>query len=290
MFILRDDFIIYLYRGYFNFNGKIFKEDAAIIGPGNRGLRYGDGLVETMKCVNGTILFEDEHFARLWKGMQILQFDKLKHFTPSVLSEQIQELVQKNSLQKYVRIRVQVFKGDGGLYDAKNNFPNYVIQVWELAEGNESLNNNGLITGIYRDVRKSCDAISNIKHSNYLPYAMAALHAKKEKWNDAIILNSASNICDSTIANVFIIKDGILKTPALQEGCIAGVMRKNIIKKLLAAGWIIEETSITENELKSADEIFLCNVIYNIRWVKQIDEVEFVNISIPKIYAELFDN
>jgi branched-chain amino acid aminotransferase len=275
---------------YFNFNGKIFKQDTPIISPDNRGLRYGDGLFETMKCVNNVIHFEDEHFARLWKGMQVLQFDILKHFTPSNLVQQIQELIQKNNLHGNIRVRMQVFRGDGGLYDVKNNFPNYVIQIEQLPENNGELNNNGLIAGIYRDVKKSFDAISNLKHSNYLPYVLAAIQAKKEKWNDAILLNTASNICDSTIANIFIIKDGIIKTPSLQEGCVAGVMRRNILKQLSAAGWQIQETAITEKELMGADEVFLSNAIYNIRWVKQIDEVEFNNTSTQKIYTQLFDS
>ncbi len=59
---------------HFNFNGKIVAATTAI-GPENRGLRYGDGLFETIKMINGKLLLEDDHFARLWKGLQVLQFD-----------------------------------------------------------------------------------------------------------------------------------------------------------------------------------------------------------------------
>ena len=70
---------------WFNYNGKIYTNETAIIGAGNRGLRYGDGLFETMKMKDGNLVLEDEHFARLWKGMQVLQFTVPKHFNPDKL-------------------------------------------------------------------------------------------------------------------------------------------------------------------------------------------------------------
>ena len=60
---------------YFNFNGKLFKEDATVLSASSRGLRFGDGLFETIKSMNGHLEFLDEHLARLWKGMQVLQFN-----------------------------------------------------------------------------------------------------------------------------------------------------------------------------------------------------------------------
>ena len=80
----------------FNFNGKIFSEGISIVGADNRGLRYGDGLFETIKMTKGQLIQEDEHFARLWNGMKVLQFDIPKHFTPDKLREEIAGLVKKN--------------------------------------------------------------------------------------------------------------------------------------------------------------------------------------------------
>ena len=133
---------------YFNFNGKICKEGTAVVGPDSRALRYGDGIFETMKFKNESIIFEDEHFARLWKGMALLQFDIPKHFTPLLLLQQIKELIKKNELAGIVRIRLQVFRGNGGLYDLDNNFPNYTIQVWQLPGNAITWNSTGLVMGI----------------------------------------------------------------------------------------------------------------------------------------------
>ena len=273
---------------YFICNSKLCKYEFAILSANNRGLRFGDGLFETMKSLNGQLQFADEHFARLWKGLQILQFNIPKHFTPEILEEEIRELLKKNDHRKIARIRITVFRGDGGLYDAINHTPNYLIQTWQLPDETGTWNSNGLVLGIYTDVKKSCDILSNLKHNNFLPYVMAALHAKKQKWNDAIILNTAGRLCDTTIANIFLIKDEVIYTPALAEGCIAGVMRKNIINRLVVANYKVSEVLLTVDDLLAADEAFLTNSIYNIRWVQGIDDKKYVNTQTQKIYASVF--
>lgn len=272
---------------YFNYNGKIYKEGSPIIGADNRGLRYGDGLFETMKMKNGQLIFEDEHFARLWKGLQVLQFDIPKHFTAEALLQEIRLLVRKNDHETAARIRLNIVRGDGGLYDAKNHVPEYIIQTWPLAKGNGEWNSNGLVLGIYEAAKKSCDILGNLKHNNYLPYVMAALHAKKEKWNDAIVLNTNGRICDTTIANIFIIKDNVVYTPSLSEGCVAGVMRRMVIKNILNANWELVEKELNINDLVTADEVFLTNSMYNIRWVQRIGETTYGNVVTQKIFITI---
>lgn len=272
---------------HFIYNGKILKEGSPVAGADNRGLRYGDGVFETMKMLDGKLQLEDEHFARLWKGMVTLGFDIPKHFSPEQLSALLLTLAQKNGHAAAARVRLQVFRGDGGLYDAANHHPHYIIQTWALPEGNGQLNSNGLSVGFYRDAVKSCDTLSNLKHNNFLPYVMAALHAKKEKWNDALLLNSSGHLCDSTIANLFIVKNERLFTPALDQGCVAGVMRRHVINQLKDGPWAVTEGAISPEEILQADEVFLTNSIQYIRWVKSIENAAYGNAITQKIYATL---
>lgn len=271
---------------YFNYNGKTLLEDTAITGPDNRGLRYGDGLFETIKYKNGQLILADEHFARLWKGMQLMQFEPSKIFTPDLLEREIVQLLKKNN-QGSARVRISAIRGNGGLYDAKNHAPNYIIQSWPLTENNESLNENGLQLCIYQGAKKSIDSFSNLKHNNFLPYFMGALQAKKQQCNDAVILNSSGHVADTSIANIFLIKGGTIYTPSLAEGCVAGVMRRFIIQQLTVAGYTIEETEIRIKTLMEADEVFLTNSIYNIRWVAGIDDKKYTNVITRKIYEYL---
>ena len=270
---------------HFIFNGRVYEQSAPVIGCANRGLRYGDGLFETMKMLDGSIIQQQEHFERLWKGMDVLQFEKPGLFTKGHLISAIKKLAQKNQHEKAARIRLNIFRGDGGLYDAVNNIPNYIIETWHLQENSGQWNSNGLVVGIYEDVKKSCDILSNIKHNNYLPYVLAALKAKKEKWNDAIIINQFGRIADSTIANIFLIKDEKIITPALTEGCVAGIMRKSLINHLNQYNFKCYESEVEVDDILKADEVFFTNSIYNIRWVQRIGDAVYRNIFTQKIYA-----
>lgn len=271
---------------YFNYNGKFFEKDTPVIGPDNRSFRYGDGLFETFKFKNDKIILAGEHFDRLWKGMKKMEFQIPVHFTRELLKDQITALIKRNKID-HARVRLSVFRGDGGIYDPVNHLPNYIIQCWPLANPVNSLNENGLHVCIYREAKKSMDSFANLKHNSYLPYYMAANFAKKSKCNDAIILNSADRICDSTIANIFLIKNGIIKTPALSEACIAGVMRHCIIDTLAKNKISVVEGNITEEELLNADEVFLSNSILNLKWIVRLCDTPFSMSKIAEIYQLL---
>ncbi|MES2430870.1 MAG: aminotransferase class IV [Bacteroidota bacterium] len=272
---------------FFNYNGKTFEEGTPVIQPDSRALRYGDGLFETLKIKNEQILFEDEHFSRLWKGLKLLGFDIPPHFTPEKLSSSILALAKKNKHEKLVRVRLNVFRGNGGINDPENFLPNYIIQTWELPDTAGTLNSNGLTVGIYNDAKKSCDAFSNIKHNNYLPSVMGALKAKEEQWNDAIILNSFDRICETTIANIFLIKNKTIITPAKEEGCIEGIMRLHLIQQLKLNDWKVEQSKVSLDDLMAAEEIFVTNSINNMRWVKQIGDKMLGSKIIQEIYTSL---
>ena len=267
---------------FFNYNGKVFSEEEKIIGPSNRGLRYGDGIFETIKFKNGILILAEQHFERLWNGMEALKFSIPIHFTREKLTTEINALIKKNKL-KEARVRLTIIRSDGGIYDPKNNLPNYIIEAIKLPEDNGLLNTNGLQICVYEDAVKSIDHFSNLKTNNYLPYFMGAKFAKEQHCNDAIILNSKGKICDTTIANIFIIKDKTIYTPAIAEGCVAGVMRSWLINNLKILNYKVEETEITKSFLIDADEVFLSNSIYNIRWVGALENTNYTNVEIEKI-------
>ncbi|UAY50738.1 aminodeoxychorismate lyase [Ferruginibacter albus] len=278
--------VVFTMGNFFNYNGKIYKDGNSILSPDSRALRYGDGLFETIKVKNGEIIFADEHFARLWKGLSILQFSIPPNFTPHFLQEEIIALIKESNLLN-ARVRLSVFRGEGDLFTIKDNFPNYIIQAWSLAEQAGKWNQEGLIMGICNEVKKSCDVLSNLKHSNYLPNVFAALQVKQQNWNDAVLLNSFNRVCETTIANIFIIKDQVICTPALSEGCVAGVMRKVLLNKLLSANYNVKEAAINKDELLNADEVFVTNSINAIRWVQAIENRKFDNKMTQEIYSSL---
>ena len=222
------------------FNGKFFSADEPVLLASNRGYRYGDGLFETMKVQQGNILLADYHFERLYTGIAMLQFEMPRLFLRQRTEDEILHLCKKNKCEQLGRVRLSVFRGNGGLYDEEKALQ-YLIECWPLNESVSKLNENGLVIDIYSEAEKSCDKFSNLKSANFLPYSMAALYAKEKKVNDCLVLNSTGSIADSTIANLFVIKNGIIVTPGLDEACVNGVMRRHLLKEIQNAGYDTSE-------------------------------------------------
>ena len=272
---------------FVNFDGAILRSDKAILTADNRSFRYGDGLFETIKVKKGRICLENYHFERLMAGIRLLQLEFPASFTAERLARQILDLCEKNGHTTLGRVRLVVFRGDGGLHDRVDPLPHYIIQSGPLAAGNEGINDNGLILDIFPDGRKSCDALSSLKSNNYLVYVMAALYARKNGLNDCLVLNSRDRIADSTIANVFYSQDGKIYTPPLSEGCVAGVMRRFLADLLQKTGFTLIEKITTAEDLQNAEGVFLTNAIRGIQWVRSFRGATYSNSLPLAVYQAL---
>ncbi|MBK9381956.1 MAG: aminotransferase class IV [Chitinophagaceae bacterium] len=264
-------------------NGKILRAEDPVLLASNRGYRYGDALFETMKVASKNILLETYHFERLFAGLQLLQFEMPKLLTREKLCKEVLLLAEKNNCGNLARIRLSVFRGNGGVYDEERT-PQYLIECWPLNESLNRLNENGLVIDVFPAARKSCDSFSHLKSANYLPYTMAAIYAKANKLNDCLVLNTDGNIADGTIANIFLIKEGVVITPGPDQGCVNGVMRRHLLEKMKDAGYSIQENPVSVSTLEEADEVFLTNAISGIRWVKQFREKVYSNNLTVEIY------
>ena len=269
--------------GFFIFNGALQNPSDLIVGPANRGLRYGEGLFETMRMENGAIRLEEFHRERLARGMQLLSLDLTTGWEN--LISNISLCAEKNECSQLARIRLNVFGGDGG-HTRTESPVNYTIECEPLNADYLTLNHQGWTLDIFPDAQKSCDIFSALKHNNFLPYLLAARFAKENQLDDALIFNQHGRIADSTIANVFYISDGIITTNTLHEGCIDGVMRRYLIQQFKAAGIPFREQTIEIQELVDAEEIFLTNALAGIRWVGKFQNEEYPNLQTAALYEQ----
>jgi len=274
---------------FFIYDKKYYQTGAPVVSAGNNGLRYGDGLFETMRMREGKIINIDFHFERLFSGMEILQLGIPGFFSRSFFEQTVNELLLKNSISKNARIRLMVFRGDGNIFDSENISFNYIIEVWPLTEKIQ-LNEDGLVIDIFQDARKSCDLFSNLKSNNYLSCVMAGVFAKKNQLNDAIILNSHERVCETSIANIFTINDNKIYTPPLSEGCVAGTMRRWMLEKFSLKKYIVSEKTLSVNDVLNADELFLTNAIHPIRWVKNFRKKIYGNEKVNEIFEHGLKN
>jgi branched-chain amino acid aminotransferase len=269
---------------FFMHNGIFFASGSAVLKPANRSFRYGDGLFETMKIARGNILNKRFHFERLFKGLALLEFEIPGQLNAQLLEKKIIELTEKNKHAQNARVRLTLYREDGGIFEPIRSQPGFIIESWEIT-GEMQLNENGLIVDIFPDVRKSCDIFSNIKSNNYLPSVMAGLYAAKNNFDDCMILNSFSRVCETAIANIFIIKNEKIYTPPLSEGCVAGVMRRWLIENLPSNAFPVIEKNLEIDDLLKADEFFLTNAIQQIRWVKTFREKNYSNTTTGQIHT-----
>lgn len=257
----------------------------------NRGYRYGDGLFETMKLVRGNIQLGDYHFNRLLAGIALLQMEVPPAFSRGKIEEDIRLLANQNNCHEEARVRLSVFRGNNFPFEAPGQ-PNpdegpleYLLECWPLQP--QGLNEKGLAIDIFPDARKSCDAFSNLKSANYLCYVMAGRYARSWDLDDCLLLNTEGMVADSTISNIFLLSGGEISTPALSEGCVAGVMRRYLISILPGMGYPVTEKKVSVADLEKADEVFLTNAISGMRWVKTLKNKEYGRKVIEHIYENL---
>ena len=262
-------------------NGKLLPANQPALMVDNRSYRYGDGLFETIKVTSQTISLEKFHFERFFAGLRQMDFKIPALLTIKNLKQQILLLCKKNKCDSSARVRLSVFRGNGGINESTDDLQ-YVIECWPVKETVNQLNENGFVIDIYPDARKSCDKFSNLKSANFLPYVMAARYAKENKLNDCLILNMYDRIADSTIANIFLIKDQKLFTPPLSEGCVDGVMRRYIIEQ-----YKVNEAVLTSTDILLADEVFLTNAMYGIRWVRQFQNKTYNHLKTSDMHGAL---
>jgi len=274
---------------YINLNGSIVDASQPVLMHTNRGFRYGDAVFETIRLMNGEILFFDKHLARLRRSMDLLSMDWPETFSFQHLHLLIRHLDQVNNLGGNARIRLEVYRNEGGYYTPTTNEVGFLIEAEPLKETEYVLNKTGLRVDLYNEAPKLLSKLSSVKSASALQHVMAGLHRKKSGYDDTLLLNIEGHIAEAVSSNVFIVLNGEVSTPALDQGCVAGVMRERIIQLLKSGKRKCHEKKITLSDLLHADEVFLTNVIDGIRWVGAIRNKRYFNSFSSALIHELIE-
>ena len=262
---------------YINFNGSILPADQLIFKANNRGFRYGDGLFESMRYMKGKLKFPEMHIDRVQKGMKLLRFDNCSLIDAWFLREKVEELVRRNRTGADARIRLTVFRDSEGLYSPVSNKFGYVLEIQKLDESQYVLNKKGLIIDVYDEIPKPVNALSNLKTCNSMIYVLAGIYKNQNALDEVLILNHHGFLCESMSSNVFVVYDRKLYTPALNEGCIAGVMRQVVMRLAKENNIELVEAQINPDILNEADEVFLTNASKGIQWVMGYNNKRYFN-------------
>ena len=252
---------------YINNNGEVLKNEGATLSSANRGHLYGDGLFESIRVKNGKPLNLDAHFMRMIEGAIALKMRVPKFYTTDFFREKIQELLEASSIDKGGRVRISIDRASGGNYTPESNETTYFIEVYPVNNNEYKLNSKGWEIDLYSTMRKHKSPISNFKTKNALLYVMCGIEAREKNLDDLLITDPKGGILEGSSSNLFVVSNGVLYTPGLEEGCVGGVMRMSVINTALENGMKVYESAIMPQNLLAADEVFLTNAIKGIIWV-----------------------
>lgn len=232
-----------------NFNGNLLSDQQTDSFP--YGLLQGVGLIETMLYRKGTVRFFEAHHKRLINGLQTLGLNS-DLWTPSFMETELNKTSADISADS-LHIRLQTGP------DARGKLW-WLLQAAPLAVTADPVH---LIFA--KNVLRFAQPLSALKSAERLCFYLAGQEAKAQDKADALLLNQYGRVVESTIANLFWIKEGRLYTPALPEGCVAGVFRQQLISRK-----VVTESQIGPEELLQAEELFLTNALRGIIPVRQL--------------------
>lgn len=272
---------------FINNNGVISDASSAAILINNRSFRYGDGLFESIRIANHRPQFLKEHLKRLLTGMQVLKMQAHPLLHESFLEAAILELAQKNNIGAGGRVRLTVYRNDGGFYTPESNEVSYFIEADALEEDSYLLNAKGYTIDLFSEFKKQLNVLSNIKSANSILYVLASINRKQLGLDECLLLNDKHCIIEAISSNIFAVKNGVLYTPPVGDGCVDGVMRKKIIEIAQANRIAVYEISIMQNVLLGADELFLTNAINGIRWIVAYKQKRYFNNTSKRLIDKL---
>ncbi|GGH03564.1 aminotransferase class IV [Polaribacter pacificus] len=265
-----------------NFNGTLFQEDTFQITTANRAFKYGDGIFETIAVKNGRIVFWEDHYFRLMASMRMLRMEIPMSFTLEFLEEEILKTLKSNPAFNNARVRLTVFRKDGGLYTPKTNAVDYLVEAGENTYKTKEV----YTIDLFKDFYNYSGLLSTVKTTNRMLNTLASVYMQENNLDNCVLINERKSIVEATNAAIFIVKGTQIKTPALTEGCIKGIARKKIIEILTRnPNYTLEETVISPFELQKADEVFIANTIIGVQPVTQYRKKTFDTVISKKIAA-----
>ena len=258
-----------------NFNGTIVSHDASLL-TNNRAFLYGDAVFETLKIVDSKVLFLEDHYFRLMSSMRVIRMEIPMNFTMEYFEELILELVIAKKIQTSARARITIFRNDGGYYLPKTNTVSFLVNAEPLLDPLYLLDKKEYVVDLYTDFYIPRQLLSSIKTTNKILNVTASIYADENGLDNCILLNDSKNVVEALQGNIFMLKGAKLVTPPVSEGCLNGIMRKQILSlaRKMENLEVVEEV-ISPFDLQKADELFITNVIKGIQPITKYRKKEF---------------
>lgn len=258
-----------------NFNGNIQQSSNALI-ENNRGFLFGDAIFETVRVLNGKVLFSEDHYFRLMASMRICRMEIPMNFTLEFFESEIVKLTKALPQNSVFRARMSVFRKGSGFYLPKTNDVDYVVTAMPLEHDVYVLPTDFYEVELFKDAYVTKQLLSTLKSNNKMIQITGSVFAFENGYNNCLLLNDEKNVIEALQSNLFMRMGNQLITPPVSDGCLNGIMRKQV----LAVAKKIEDVEVVEKsispfDLQKADELFLTNVITGIQPIHKYRKKEF---------------
>jgi len=258
-------------------NGELVTSQSAQLNISNRGFQYGDALFETIRVINNKIMFWETHYFRLMSSMRILRMEIPDFFSPENLADFIHQLIEANQFQNQaVKIKINVYRDSKGLYFPDRNDIGYLIQATPIDSPFFIKSETHCEVELFKDHYVNSGLLSTLKTNNKIVQILASIFADENGYNNCLLLNENKAVVETTNGNLFLLKGNKLKTPPLTDGCLNGIIRKQLVEIISQLPeFELEEASISPFELQKADELFYTNAIQGIVAINKYRKKEF---------------
>lgn len=268
-----------------NFNGNLVAQSNENIEQ-NRGFLYADAVFETLKVLDGKILFLEDHYFRLMASMRILRMEIPLEFTLEYLESEILKTINALNLNN-ARVRLTVFRNGEGRYQPEQRTVSFII----VAESTGTVYVNTAEkyeVELFKDFHVSKHLLSTLKTTSCLINITASIFAQENDYENCLLINDEKNVIEAINGNIFVIKDNVISTPPIADGCKNGIIRKKLIEIIdKTENLTFEERSISPFELQKADEIFITNIAVGIQSITQYRKKMFANTIANSLLMKL---
>ena len=237
-------------------NGEFFDKADAKVSVYDHGLLYGDGVFEGIRVYSGKVFKHAEHIARLFESARAILLEI--PMSPAEVMKAVEDTVKlNNKIDGYIRLVVTRGPGTLGL-DPRSCKPNVIVIVDDISLYPAELYESGMRIVTSSLIRNHPNALNpRIKSLNYLNNILAKIEAIRAGCFEALMLNHKGEVAECTGDNVFIIKNGVLKTPPIDAGILEGITRNVVLELARAANIPVQECTMTRHDIYVADECFL---------------------------------
>lgn len=267
--------------GWVYLNDRFVPEQEAVVSVYDRGFLYGDGVFETLRAYQGKIFKAREHVSRLFQSVKAVSL--MIPTTPDDIQKILNQTLEANRL-KDARLRITISRGTDeiGLEPKASSSPTIVVIAKAFSGHLEILYEKGVDVAVVKTRKTPAASLDpRIKSLNYLNHLLAKMESQKMGVFEGILLNQDGYLCEGTVSNLFLVKQGHLLTPASSCGILEGITRQTVLEVAQKAGIPVKEGFFRPDEIFGADECFLTNTTMELMPVVRISGLATLQEAYP---------